>query len=353
MSVVAAVERKRLSYSQITCYKRCKKKWYFRYVLRLKTIHAPRPLNVGKLVHVGIGKFYANEDWREAMKSAHLENVETIEKAESLSDEEVIQYITEAEEHYEDAVGVVERYLEHDVTNPLLPEGWKVLAVEQEFLVEVDGAKDLLYGFIDMVVEDPDGNIWGVEHKSGEQFFMTEQLSLNEQTTMYLAVLKSKYGSDRVKGMIYNLIRTKKPSVPKLTKQGTMSKAAIDTTWDIYERELVKHGLDPADYSDMKEKLEGNKFFDRTYTYRTNREINNFLTELAVVMNEISDQRAELCYRTPCKECSWDCKEFQELCIMDYKGLDTEEYIRHTYIRGGSESGDDMEFFNFSEEGMY
>lgn len=353
MSAIATVERKRVSYSQITCYKRCKKKWYFRYVLGLKPIYSPRPMNVGKLVHVGIGHYYANKDWRKAMEEEHLKNVEDIKNAKSLSEEEMIQYITDAEEHYADSIGVVERYIEHDAKDPLLPEGWKVLAVEQEFLVDVDGAKDQLYGFIDMVVEDPNGNIWGVEHKSGEQFFMVEQLSLSEQTTMYIAVLKAKYGSDRVKGMIYNLIRTKKPSVPKMTKQGTMSKAAIDTTWEIYEAELLKNGLNPADYADMKDKLEGNKFFDRTYTYRTNREINNFLSELVIVMNEISEQRAELCYRSPRRECSWDCREFHELCIMDFKGLDTEEYIRHTYIERAPDPMDEMEFFDFVGESTY
>lgn len=345
-------EPRRISYSQITCYKRCKKKWYFRYVKNLQPIYTPRPLTVGKLVHAGMENYYSGKDWKAGMLQLHEENLNEIKNAKSLYEEEMAEYLREEEERYVDSVGIMERFVEHDKKDPLLPEGWKVVALEEEFEVSVDGARDYLYGFIDMIVEDPYGGIWGVEHKTGEQFFNVEQLSLSEQTTLYIGVMKAKFGADKVKGMIYNLLRTKKPSVPKTTKNG-MSRAAIDTTWEIYEEELLKNNLDPADYEDMKAKLENTKFFDRTYTYRTNTEINNFFSEVAIVMEEISYQREEMCYRTPTKDCSWDCKDFNELCIMDFKGLDATEYIARTYTDRRRGRNEGKSFLDMVEEASY
>jgi len=289
---------------------------------------------------MGMECLYGGKDWRQGMFDMHMENVNLIKDSLAMPEEEKAQHIEDASQFYEDAIAVFERYAEHDAEKPLLGPGWKVVSLEEEFLVNLIGAEDQLYGFIDMIVEDADGGIWGIEHKSGEQFFDVEQLALNEQTSLYISVLKNYYGNN-VKGMIYNLVRTKVPSVPKMTKAKGMSKAAIDTTWEVYKEALLENGLDPADYVDMQMKLENNKFVDRSYIYRTNKELNNFIEETAHVMHAIVDQDPDTCYRTPTRDCKWDCKEFHELCIMDLKGLDTTYYKERAFVT--RQSGRDTE----------
>src|SRR5690606_35523562 len=139
------------------------------------------------------------KDWKEGILELHEENVSEITSSKALFEEEMAEQLREAQEYVDDAMELMGRFVEHDKKDPLLPEGWKVLAVEEEFCVEVEGCDDYLYGFIDMIVEDPYGGIWGIEHKTGEQFFNVEQLGINEQASLYIGILKWKYGADKVK----------------------------------------------------------------------------------------------------------------------------------------------------------
>lgn len=324
-------EKKRISYSQMSCYKRCKKKWHYRYAQKLQPMQSARPLTLGKLIHMGMECYYGDKDYVAGMQEMHAENIQTLSNSNALYDDEKIEYINNEQIYYEDAVEIMHRYVKYDTEDPLLPAGWKVVSLEEEFLVELLTGYDQLYGFIDMVVEDDSGNIWGIEHKSGEQFFDVEQLSLNEQTSLYISVLKTHYG-EKVRGMIYNLVRTKKPYSPKVNKNNSLSKSAIDTTWEVYLETILANNLDPADYYDMQMKLENNKFFDRAYIYRTAQELNNFMDETSYIMEDIVNQDPDKCYRTPTRNCAWDCKEFYELCIMESKGLDTSYYKEKAYV---------------------
>lgn len=322
----------RISVTSIRTFKRCKRKWYYKYVNMLSPKQKASYLNLGVFIHGGMEGYYLGHDWREFIEQSAQESVDALMRAvtpgDILDEALAVEKTAEISNLRNRAVEVMGRYIEFDRTNPLVRAGWKVLGVEVNILewkLTIPGTDIFLEGFIDMVLEDEYGGIWAVEHKTGAQFFSVESLDLDEQASTYLWALSHRYPDKKVSGIIYNLVRTKVPSIPQMLKSGEMSRSKIDTTWDIYVLALQENDLDEQDYGAMRDKLLLNEFFKRDQVYRSTTELGNFEIDLQDVIYDIEDTMNNARFtRTPTKDCTWECP-FREICIMEYKGLDIGE----------------------------
>lgn len=312
-----------LSYSQIATWKRCHKKWQYRYQDRLHPIETVYKMALGTYGHALLEAHYTgadltaadNDQWGRLMA----------EQPDQL-DPELYNELVELRQQ---AWRLMERYQDRYQDDP-----WEPLLAEEHFdvpLREPGGRRSGRYrlqGFLDLVVRDrATGQVWLVDHKftGGGLDSYEDGLVLNDQANMYLWAARELMGVTPT-GVIFNLVRTKEPRVPEVLKKGGLSKAkSIDTTYSVYRQAITDNGLDPNDYADVLETLgaQQDRFFRRVPLIRTDAEIDQIGSELYSVAREIGNSGAA--YRNPTKDCAWDC-QFRELCIMESKGLDSTYY---------------------------
>lgn len=139
------------------------------------------------------------------------------------------------------------------------------LAIEKEISIPL--IKGVIFtGKVDGIVEDEHGNQWIVEHKSHKNLPDSDVRLQDVQTTLYCWALRKEGYNPQ--GILWDYIRTKRPSIPKPLKAGGLSKRKdIDTTYEVYLEEIIKQGLDPVDYQDILDILQkkDKQFYRRVY----------------------------------------------------------------------------------------
>lgn len=278
-----------LSYSQIRTWKECRQKWYYKYVEGLKPTGRIKKVEIGKYGHHLLESFYKGKNLEEASQEYWDEQTKDMLQEE----------YEEFEEVRELAESITERYLDYyDVENE-----WEIIAVEEKFKVNIPThrgykSQNYLRGIIDLVVRDSSGEIWLVDHKytSIDLLKYEDNLVLDEQSNYYLWALSQLLESKGVAGIIFNLLRTKEPTVPRVLKAGGLSKAKnIDTTYDVYLQAILDNELEPEDYTDILEDIKDKDrlFFKRHKVYRTSEEIDHIGEEL---YNMTKDMRNGVIY---------------------------------------------------------
>jgi hypothetical protein len=123
------------------------------------------------------------------------------------------------------------------------------------------------YKFIpDWVARDRvTGTVWAFDYKV-RKTLQEEDGSQFVQLPTYQAALHQL--GIKVDGTATLQIRNKLPTIPKLNKDGSVSRENITTSWDIYRTFVIQHGLNVLDYEDMKDKLSNVKFFSMDQRYR-------------------------------------------------------------------------------------
>lgn len=309
-----------VSYTQLKTWKRCRQKWYYRYVRGLIPKERVKKIELGNYGHALLEAYYKGEDLQQASENYWRE------QTKDMFQEEMIEY----QEVRDQAEQLVKRYIKHYQEKG---EEFKVLAVEEHFQVTIPKSTTDLQGVFDLVVEDDTGELWLVDHKftSIDLDKYEENLVLDEQANYYLWALAELLGDYRaVSGIIFNLIRTKLPTVPQVLKSGRLSKAKnIDTDVDTYLQAIKDNRLNPNDYTDILNYLKENSrpFFKRCKVCRTPEELECVKNELYEVSKDMKNYSI---YRNATKDCSWDCL-YRELCIMESKGIKDDFYIENNF----------------------
>lgn len=161
---------------------------------RLK-IDAKRPaLAIGTLVHLALAQHYA------AMRDGPEGNWETPHRAV-----ELISRLEGIEQYADVALLAFEA---HNLRYAWVDkEQWKVLAVEELLSTQIAG-RYLLTGRSDLVVEDPGGRVFVVDHKTTGRIQKShkEFYTVSGQLLGYSHMAREKYG-ERFAGLIVNLIQ--------------------------------------------------------------------------------------------------------------------------------------------------
>lgn len=313
--------KRTVSYSQLNTFKRCRQKWYYNYVRGLVPKKRVAKIELGKYGHALLEAYYRGEDLEQASEEYWQENTE------GMFDEELIEF----QEVKEDAEYLVNRYIKH---YEHLKDEYIIHSVEGKFRVPIltpQGNRSMtdFRGIFDLIVEDSSGGIWLVDHKftSIDLDKYAENLVLDEQANYYLWALSQILGADVIEGIIFNLIRSKLPTIPRVLKNGELSKAKnIDTDVETYLQAIKDNNLDVNDYRDILEEIKqrDRAFFKRHKIYRTQEELDCIGRELYIISIDMRDNNI---YRNATRDCSWDCP-YRELCIMEQKGIKDDFYIK-------------------------
>lgn len=217
-----SVEKRISTHSMLKTFRKCEMCAYFKYILRLKPKMLGKPLKRGTWVHSLLEAKGNGEDWR-ALHARHSA------KFDQMFDEE--------KDHYGDLpneiLQIVESYDWHYRDDP-----WEWVA--NEFTLEAEFPDGTLYrGKVDALIENEHG-LWLVDHKTHRTLPDLSFRLRDSQSALYLWAARE--NGLNVQGFIWNYIRWKAPSVPKLLmKADRISDAACDTDYPTFVRALKKY----------------------------------------------------------------------------------------------------------------
>lgn len=215
------INKRIITHSMLKTFRRCPKCAEYKYVHRLKPKLLKTPLKRGTWVHALLEAHGNGEDWRKvhAKYSAEFDR---------LFDEE--------KDYYGDMPNeisrIMESYMWHYKNDP-----WKYIA--NEFTLEAEFPDGTLYrGKVDALVENQFG-LWLVDHKTHRSLPDLSFRLRDSQSALYLWAARE--SGLNVQGFIWNYIRWKAPSTPKLlTKADRISDSACDTDYPTFVKAL-KH----------------------------------------------------------------------------------------------------------------
>ena len=307
----------RITNSQAKSYQRCHRQYDYKYGQLLTPLSVGLPLKRGSWLHELLEADLRGKDWRE-----RNEELET----------EFNRLFEEERERYGNLPLICENIMESYVYHWREERAsWKILAVEEKFEIELPDGHTLVFK-VDGIIEDDYGQ-WLLEHKSHKTIPNDNYRFIDIQSARYVWGLM-KLGWD-IQGVIWDYIRTKEPSKPKLLQDGTrLSRAKLDTDLFTYVSALKEYGLDPRDYRDVILRLkEHNNFFRRERVPKPPRVINTLVEELVHVADEIEggyhpDRSIE-------RGCAFSC-DYLEVCMTELYGGDAEQ-IRKLKYRTASE----------------
>lgn len=273
----------RFSYSAVSEWMHCRQRWGYRYRRGLIAMREDSRPMIGSAVHFAMGMVILQRGTVEQRETYNAEIgqkqidgaldiwfEEQIARFEGMPKEQFDVIHSELSEYAERAAFIATRALD-----ALNLDEWETVydptgspMVEWDFEREVPGV-GVLTGAIDWVARHrPTSTVWLWDHKIRGKLASPASEDFNTQMMLYQHVLEEDLNL-HIAGSITFQVSSSLPRTPSVTKSGAMSRAAIDTDWATYRQAVVDAGLDPADYADMQEKLQGKIFYRPVRYYRS------------------------------------------------------------------------------------
>lgn len=191
--------RRSVSHSEVEAHLRCERNHFYSYGMEIERISRSAALSRGTLGHIAFDAYFS------CQKKAQENGTWMVEGgvfpldclAEAMA---VIMASTNDEVKYE-----VLGYFQWFVQNQKFST-WKILEVEREYVLDIN--EDLSYPFVvDLVAEDPWGNIHLIDHKFVYDFITDLDVELLGQLPKYAGALRAM--GQRVDKVGYNQLRTR------------------------------------------------------------------------------------------------------------------------------------------------
>lgn len=328
------------SHSKTKLARRCLKAYKYKYILKLKKRVKSRPLLVGGLVHECLESYFRNGHYLPVIRKWKEKEFKKMFKEEQALNQDIIPLV---------------KSLMRGYIKDWKSRNWKMIWVEKEFEIEI-APGIVLVGKIDGKAEDDKGRRWLVEHKTCKKM-PGEEMRLNDIQILIYAGMLPAMDEPPVSGVIWDYVRTKLPSKPELLKSGAIStRKNIDTTPEIYLREIKRHGLDPLGYADILAELETRResFYREVKLPIKQEMVQTALDELITTAQMVRDLEEDYektgkdwFVRNLTRDCSW-C-DFQSICHAEFRGDDTEYLLKHDYVRKEDEKGSKDKEYNIEQ----
>lgn len=309
----------RLSNSKAGTWRRCPKQFHYKYVMGLRSKRKSLPLERGSWIHALMEAYYDpspySKDWRQVHKEWSRDFYNLFEdEREELGDLpiEVMRIFT----------SYLNRYGKEDAR-------WNVVDVEMDEIITLPNGLRFQV-IIDLIVEEPDGGLWIIDHKTVGRFMDADFMLLDAQLARYFWAAEY-MGYRPLRGIIFNEVITKAPTLPKMLQDGTLEKRA-NISCDVYTyyREMKRHGLELEPHRNFLRKLKAqeDRWFRRTPLPKDAPLTKRLMEELYMTAREIENAEVTGSYpRSPRKECTFDC-EFKTACQVELMGGDSSDIIK-------------------------
>ena len=210
---------------------------------------------------------------------------------------------------------------------------FKVIDVEYE--LAVDYTYWLFVGFIDAIVQMPDGSYWIMESKTAtrEPGFYELFFSLQAAGYMWAAQRDPVLSRLNIPGVLYNILLKTEVKPPKVLKSGKLSKDKRQaTSVAMYRQAIADNKLNPDDYEQFILGIDPDRYNKRTRIVPTPAMIDWFDDTIRTVGMEMCDNPA--IYPAQAKDCGW-C-DFKLLCTWVRNGLDWRSIVDARFVKRGS-----------------
>lgn len=338
-----------ISLSAVKSYQRCQQLYAYRYIERIQRKGRVTALELGSIVHNYMDEYYgllklgavsgleAHETSLERLAAKWQPQLKKLSQAAFMAGEEATA--KEMQELYARAESICCRYFAARGSSDA--ERYKILHVELQLETDLVGGKLRTRGYTDLIAQDQNtGRVSLWEHKTAKNVPEPGTRLQDLQTLLYAEQLAQLHDI-RVDEVIWNYLRTKEPTVPKLVYQGKKNERmeigeSIDTTWEIYAAACLANGQDPESeiYAPLKERLSGREltaFFPR-WPQVIVADSTVLLRDYARTGLEIRRFRERVASGTvkPIKTLEMHCGfcEFSKLCQAEIMGGDTEDLKR-------------------------
>jgi len=324
-------------------FKECRRRWHFGSLscMRLESKMPALPLHFGTAIHAALEAFYCKKDPVKEFIALWQENLD--EAREMNLPEENIMLM---EEHLDLGVAMLEGYQGYAKT---ADTDWEVLNTELEWefpLVESDGTPlvfefndeivlPMVVGRFDLIVREKKSNhIMVVDHKTSCMKFDSAEIDFNDQLPIYIWAARKIFQNENIQA-VWNQLRKKAPTIPKVLKSGGLSKdKSMDTTYDIYLKEIEKQKLNVKDYQKMLDNLheKPQTFFERAVLYKSQAAIDQVDKNLRLELMEMIrySHNIEHCFPYPNRDCVWKC-DYKMLCRQLQIGANIDRLIERHY----------------------
>lgn len=316
-------EYKTLSNSKAKTWRRCPYQFRYKYILGYKPKEKAIALERGSWIHRLLEVHYSGGDWRKTHKSLCHEFYGMFEEErEMLGDLPVdVERLVS---------GYLMRYRRED-------EGVKIIDTELDELVTLPNGLRFRM-IVDKIIEEADGGLWAVDYKTVGRFMDSDFLLLDAQLARYFWGLKY-LGYTPLRGIIYDEVITKPPTLPKILQSGKLERRA-NLFCDVYTymREMQKLGQSIKDpyytkYIRMLNAKTESTFFRRSRLAKDDPLTKRLMQELVWTAKEIKRaEEADQFPRTPMKDCRWDCS-FIGPCTISLQGGDDQPLLDARFTR--------------------
>jgi RecB family exonuclease len=303
--------------SRIKTFNRCPKQYEYKYIDLLEPKKKMRPLYLGSWVHSCLEMLYKEGDW----KLGHIPYVQDWNK---LFDEEKLALRTRGKTVGPPLPELVERIM-RSYQWYYKNDGWEPYAVEQILEVPtpliLKGRRFIFKGRLDLIIKDDEGLLWLVDHKTASSIpDATSFHAMDPQLMLYPWAAQEQYGIE-LAGIIYNYVKSKAPTIPKVNKDGSLSKRKIVTDYPTLLRFLKQEGYDPADFIDTLRPLAKKSEYLRRYRLPREPYVTKqvLLDTLSVVKRIDETKRFTRTITRDCVRCP-----YHDLCRSELNGFDTE-----------------------------
>jgi hypothetical protein len=316
-----------VSQSKVNAWRQCKMKFHLQHREHLKRRVPPRPLKFGSMIHKMMETQAQGKNAFKLLDEIALHDFTLFNEEREMYGEIIddIRYIFKA-------------YIEYWKKTPLKFIKIKDKTVEVPFEIELTSEINVK-GTIDGGVRYK-GFRALLEHKTHKNFPNDDHRWRNLQSAVYLRILEM-MGYGTWDGTLWNYIRSKPPTRPKVTQGGALSRAAIDTLPDVVIDTLKANKMKLADYADyiMVQQSNLQTWFQRTYTPIQPDVIKMLFGDFIRTAREMSDyydtNPKKSPVRTIAKHCDW-C-QYEPLCRAEIQGNDVDFVREHEFVYDESE----------------
>lgn len=332
--------------SRIKTFNRCPKQYEFKYVQLLEPKKRVRPLFLGSWVHAALETYYSQGDWK-------IGHAEYVKAWDGLFEEERMALRTRGKTVGPTLPDIITRIMRSYLWY-YKNDGWKPKYIEQILEVPtplvVNGKRFVFKGRLDLVVEDEEGLLWLVDHKTAGTIPQPNSFhAMDPQLMLYPWAAEIQYGI-KIAGVLYNYVKSRPPSIPGINKDGSLSRRKIVTDYPTLFRFLRDNGYDPNAYSHILKPMARKSEFLRRYKLprevKVTKEI--LLDTLSIVKRIEETKRFTRTITRDCVHCS-----YHDLCRSELNGFDTtimrkaqytiteEDYVQDGSHTDGSDTEED------------
>ncbi len=321
-----ARQHREIHISDVRTFLDCRRKWDYTSPLRQGWQPALPNMNLwlGRLIHEALAIWYTDKNARQTLDafeelcSADIDTVIAQEVSEKFNDLMVSTM--------ELGLAMLRHYIIWSRRN----DKFDVIRTEQMGRVLLpQPARTMVVGRMDLVGVDLSDKVFVMDHKTAARIPKVGDVQLDTQAITYLFLASNDPTIERPDYFMFNYLHKKEPMIPRMLKNGTLSKAKLHTTsLEMYAKAIHDAGHTWDMYPSVKLELRSkpNPFFARYTVNRTATAVQLHVTDLIAIASEMLAPIPNI-YPSPDRfRCGW-C-EFRDACQLQSEGSDPSVALR-------------------------